>query len=674
MNILTENEEGILNNAKQAFQDACIGKNLLMDPDSSKKLQGQASCVKTRIDSFRSPTFVVTCVGMLKSGKSTLVNLFAHNDLASPTGYGFDTTLRPALIMATPEKTGKIEIWFSNLNNHTEKFSFGKLFTYLRGVGDIESIKKDFSCREQPLTEEMLTNALCRRVHEADHNLLPTEPALVVVKVPNHEDSLLSSEIMILDTPGLDSGLSEWSKNAERYSWIISNSDLLLFLQSSVAPLNEKAADILKKMKDSQAVVWLVHNEMVTKPWLKPECIKKTTAEQRGRATEIFVRANNNQDFEQLNANLGKAASAFFDSSALLPDQDPKALLNESQFPSMKQQIKSDLLKRSAPIRRNNCKNKLQQELGILKTTVEQIQQRAKAETKRILDENGVMEDLKRKVKDWLLDPPQQQIFSVGQDFTNIVLSSSNPFKKEDFIQILRRAYTYDFSAAKFSQKDVETIIENVRTKLLEKIRSALAQMTINHFSLSLQGDTIRQNNIAKYLNQGFLDFVEKLVTTNYPQNDYREMILRLIKQICMEIPFPTLPETFNVQPDDRDVPIDVPELLPFWKRIPFRKNWTQRLAKSAYLDYFDPAQGTGQFVKYIDKIEKEIRTNLFSWFNKDFYEKMRDCLIDALEREINEKIEGKKKDVANWEKDVTTLGQMLIGCQNLENTMKEEF
>lgn len=44
--------------------------------------------------------FFTVCFGMLKSGKSTLVNLLAGHEEASPTRFGQDTTLRPCLLLA----------------------------------------------------------------------------------------------------------------------------------------------------------------------------------------------------------------------------------------------------------------------------------------------------------------------------------------------------------------------------------------------------------------------------------------------------------------------------------------------------------------------------------------------------------------------------------------------
>ena len=129
--------------------------------------------------------------------------------------------------------------------------------------------------------------------------MLPDEPVMVVVRVPTeksttmfHDESLLSSEIVLLDTPGLDSGLSQWTQDKNLYSWIIDNSDLLLFLQSSVAPLNQKAADIIKDIRaeNPKTPIWLVQNEIYAKPWLPQERIKTENENQIKQAADMFNR------------------------------------------------------------------------------------------------------------------------------------------------------------------------------------------------------------------------------------------------------------------------------------------------------------------------------------------------------------------------------------------------
>ena len=71
------------------------------------------------LSQFKSSTPIIITTGMLKAGKSTLVNLLARTTLASPTGYGIDTTLRPALIRMSEQhdkvtaRKGEIIVYYN---------------------------------------------------------------------------------------------------------------------------------------------------------------------------------------------------------------------------------------------------------------------------------------------------------------------------------------------------------------------------------------------------------------------------------------------------------------------------------------------------------------------------------------------------------------------------------
>ena len=101
MNILTETERKQLSALKQSI-NTTTDFQTLPDEDATN-IADWTACLLNALDAFGSEYFVVSGIGMLKSGKSTLVNLLARNRNASPTGFGFDTTLRPALITCTPE-------------------------------------------------------------------------------------------------------------------------------------------------------------------------------------------------------------------------------------------------------------------------------------------------------------------------------------------------------------------------------------------------------------------------------------------------------------------------------------------------------------------------------------------------------------------------------------------
>ena len=181
MNILNENELKTIDIMKRSISTPATFQTLTNE--TAVNIAEWTGGILNSLDAFGSEHFVVACIGMLKSGKSTLINLLARNRNASPTGFGFDTTLRPALITCSPESHGMIEIWLpNNADQKLTKASLNEVFLCLRGVKSSADVKSA-TCHQYPLTPANLENALCKAVLEADLNMLPCEPVMVVVKV-----------------------------------------------------------------------------------------------------------------------------------------------------------------------------------------------------------------------------------------------------------------------------------------------------------------------------------------------------------------------------------------------------------------------------------------------------------------------------------------------------------
>ena len=430
MNILNENELKQLNEWKRSFSTAPTFKTL--SNEDTANIGEWTGGILNALDAFGSEYFVVSSVGMLKSGKSTLINLLARSKNASPTGFGFDTTLRPALITYAEGPQGGIEIWLPNSpDQKLSKASLNEVFLCLRKVKKPEEVK-GASCHVYPLTPANLENALCRGVLEADNNMLPCEPVMVVEKVPRNSESPLSSEIVLLDTPGLDSGLSNWTKeSSERYSWIIDNSDLLLFLQSSVAPLNRNATTILHDIhaKSPNTPVWLVQNEMCAKPWLPPERITEENTKQRTQAARMFNTVS--RVFKQVYANLGKADSAVFDDT--LGGKLKKELLNESQFGSLEQNVKDDLIRNIGPIRRRNCIEAVKRENQTMLDGLTEIIGKLDVQRQVMKNRMDALARFKSQFRDYMLDTPHDSNILVADEIKLVSNGHFNParYRKE---------------------------------------------------------------------------------------------------------------------------------------------------------------------------------------------------------------------------------------------------
>lgn len=286
----------------------------------------------------RDKMIVVTC-GMLKAGKSTLINLLSRSNMASPVGFGIDTTLRPAIIRMSESREGCIRLYYAEGNEEKHKKAQNQVFDQIRGLKLVEKAK--YNEEKIELTAENLRDCLCMPVD--GKRILKQEPLLIVVETPQHnEPCLLSNKIMLLDMPGLDSGNAEVvSKAIDAYADLVDECDMLFFVQSSVSPLNRQAKDLLVKVlkKRNPATTFIIQNRMEAQVWRKKERQDFDQSRQAQKAREDVLecfRSNNRGDKELEcvrieTMNLGMAYDAmvhsgkeeFLNTEGMLPDGSP---------------------------------------------------------------------------------------------------------------------------------------------------------------------------------------------------------------------------------------------------------------------------------------------------------------------------------------------------------------
>lgn len=338
-----------INQTLQELEKECA------DHPSYAPVKEQVRQALRAIDQFNSGIEVVVCMGMLKAGKSTLVNLLTRSTTASPTGYGQDMTLRPALIRMA-EKGAAPRIVLYERAEGAEVTDPSALLTvvldHLRGIVGDDTLQ-NLSMRTLPLTEATLRGVLCHRVTDTPH--LTEEPVLVVVEPEYNENCklLCHRNRMLLDMPGCDSSTAEVAKG-ERYREIGKECDMVLLLQSSVAPLNAKAVDELKALLAGRtpSTTRIIQNRMESKAWLRPEVIDAETLEQSSRALSILRQLAENKDLPVSSVNLGMAYAGIFEDPERMKKQvemaagvyqSPAELLAGSGFEALENSLHNEL-------------------------------------------------------------------------------------------------------------------------------------------------------------------------------------------------------------------------------------------------------------------------------------------------------------------------------------------
>ena len=670
MNILNGNERKQLSALKQNISTTADFQTL--PNEDIEKIADWTACLMNALDAFGSEYFVVSGIGMLKSGKSTLINLLARNKNASPTGFGFDTTLRPALITCTQEPQGMIEIWLPNhADQKLTKASLNEVFLCLRKVKKSADVKSA-TCHQYPLTPANLESALCKAVLEADQNMLPCEPVMVVVKVPQNKESPLSSEIVLLDTPGLDSGISEWTTSAsERYSWIIENSDLLLFLQSSVAPLNRNATKILHDIhaRSPNTPVWLIQNEMCAKPWLPLERITEENTKQRTQAARMFNTVS--RAFKQVYANLGKADSAIFDDS--LGDGLRWSLLRESQFGSLEQNIRYDLIRNISPIRRRNCVDAALREAQNMLNGLSEIQGRLEAKQQEAQNSLNALERFRTQFRDYLLNTPRDRDNPAVDEIRLVTNGHFNPAK---YKRELHYCHDHAFDGKMFSSGKLQRIISEQKGALVKQIKDDIQGITTDDFSLSLHRNGERRNNIRKFVHEAFRDFALRMLKDDgikfepcFPAEEAEAMIRTVVERLEL----PDLQSSFFVNVDEvtGKATISVKK-IDCWKNLlwEFRKRDTGE-AQQVFADYFNPTTETGPFAEMIEAVAEKIREGVAVWMNETGFDALcSDFIVNLDEVLINRRCEV-RETLSLIERDIAAINAMVRRCNDLIIRMK---
>ena len=475
-----------INQITQKVTENISDNNKTIWLESEKKL-------KRAIKQFDGEKNFIIVTGMLKAGKSTLIDLLARTTKASLVGFGVDTTLRPAVIKTADNETGQIKVYYKP-NGTDWATAMQDVTDYMRGIKEYDKQTVNFD-----LTEDNLRKTLCRTPQESD-NCLSTEPLLVVVEVPqNPESKFFSNNCILLDMPGLDSGYSEQSKDPEKYQAFFDECDLLLFVQSSVSPINNKAGEYLKYigLTRDESTYRLVQNVMNAKYWLKKEETEKEQKKQAKNGREVFKEklGKNNVEITPVYVNLGMAYDSILGNQNFIYTSEnedieikKKKLLDDSHFLEMEDSFITDIKNNGQHRHIAHCKDMLKQE--ILKT-IKKLEDQSEDISTNITKLNS--EKQKNEEKILIIKKSYE-----GYKFKPIQFALSN-----DFVNNLKQKIIYEFELIRKSIDYKNKLFLNAEDENTDKLIRGKAS-NINSF---LEKCSTRAKQIAEDLfSKAYLD------------------------------------------------------------------------------------------------------------------------------------------------------------------------
>lgn len=283
------------------------GKNKIKDFIQNNKDFRTDPAIRSGINSlqiayreFDSTQFIILVVGAVKSGKSTLVNLFAH-ELVSPTHF-LECTVRPSIISKDNERK-ILQYTLKPGNDRTE--AFNSVVDYVRGIGD----KSELESRTERKTYDLNPHNLSLYVElNMNEDNIKNDNTLIT-NITTEGGNLLNGETVIIDMPGLDGGYANFEDPV--YREIAERADIIIFVQSSnsaITKISKEFLDLLAE-KNRKVPVCLVHNVFDARYW-KTDGEKQEQINTQIEIAKNKIRSSGFNILESFALNLGKVTDA----------------------------------------------------------------------------------------------------------------------------------------------------------------------------------------------------------------------------------------------------------------------------------------------------------------------------------------------------------------------------
>lgn len=368
------------------YQDSIIG------------IKEQCKRLLCRAREWESKAFIIIVVGPIKSGKSTFVNLLAHEKV-SPTHF-LECTVRPSIISKKKDENAESQITSFITDGNPTIEDVDAIIDYVKELGyaDLGQIKKEEPC---PLTGENLDRKVSYRI-----GLENTENEVVALtSITTKGGEFLQDNIFLIDMPGFDGVMANIDK--EFYEAIINRADLVVFVQSSNSAINkisEKFCELILK-RNGAIPIYFIHNCFDSSYWHTEDAKKNVIDGHVKKALEFFKEQKMSVDKENCKCiNLGKVTDARDmdfrkDPERFLLSYDKMLSSEDTLFSEMEHELYEKISSSQNRMRLQNCISRTVKEAEILRNLLrgrESELQKSKKEYDRI---NNLFSELREKIK-----------------------------------------------------------------------------------------------------------------------------------------------------------------------------------------------------------------------------------------------------------------------------------
>lgn len=489
-----------------------------------KDVESVLKQLKRRRKEFDATRFFVLVVGPVKSGKSTLVNIFARK-YVSPTAYKECTAIPTIIGKSNGGHLNKIIQYFPTkeyCSDEAQKETFDYIVDVIREVEDQDILHGRVSTKISDLTVENVKNIITLFYDDEK------DKEELVVSIGIDGGGFIDDEIMLIDMPGLD-GSFKHQDNTLVYSNMAQRADAVFFVQSTTSAINKSSVDFLKTLfgeKQGKIPVWLIHNIHDSQYFLKNDEKKKGDIKEQ---IEIGRRRVKNEfgitRFEDIILNLGKIYTAINEPERIKDESNEDVINAYKEYKGFETQLIKTLKKE---------RQKIKDEINIGKA-VDAIHESIGTIEKVVSDLNlqlGNIQDTISRTKRLSGSLDGVQIYDSGflAEYDNLVVSEDikgswenriNTLFNEETRRCVKKVIGKDFNETidGITQRCMKVMPTDVGTQFRTKLVNALCREILTPLRAAIDNvETILQELLNKTkvcINCDLNQLAANMLTTN---------------------------------------------------------------------------------------------------------------------------------------------------------------
>lgn len=376
-------------------------------------ISDQCKRLLCRSQEWRSKAFFVIVVGPVKSGKSTFVNLLAHEKV-SPTHF-LECTVRPSIISRKSDESKDSLITPFLTEGDPSIEHVDTIIDYIKGLpyADLSNVKKEDPC--------VLNDVNLDKIHSALDLTGKSKIALTAITAKGGK--FLQDDIYMIDMPGFDGVMA--NLNESFYKAIVDRADLVVFVQSSNSAINKISEDFCKMImeRNDSVPIYFVHNYFDSAYWHTKEERDRVTDGHIQKAMEFFNEHKfsvNSGDIFRI--NLGKVTDArdssfMGDSTKFLSEYKDALMKEEECFVQLEHKLHEKLSSSQNKMRLLNCINRTIRETRILEAILSNRKDELTSKKEEYDSINGLFTELITATK--LIEP--SAIFNISDTLPQLI-------------------------------------------------------------------------------------------------------------------------------------------------------------------------------------------------------------------------------------------------------------